>query len=77
VTSTDGVRVTLQPPIGRLTLDRPQAINALTLGMIRGLRAALDAWADDPAVEVVVIDGAGERGLCAGGDIKALRAAVL
>jgi enoyl-CoA hydratase len=77
VFSTDGVRVTLQPPIGRLTLDRPQAINALTLGMIRALRDALDAWAEDPAVRVVVIDGAGERGLCAGADIKALRAAVL
>lgn len=59
--------------LGRLTLNRPKAINALTLEMVRQLHAALDELADDPAVRVVLIDGAGERGLCAGGDIVALQ----
>ncbi len=58
--------------VGHLTLNRPRAINALDLGMIRDLSAALDAWEHDPAVELVVLDGAGERGLCAGGDVRGL-----
>ncbi len=58
--------------LGRLTLDRPEALNAIDLGMIRALAAALQAWRDDPAVRVVLIDGAGDRGLCAGGDVRGL-----
>lgn len=57
---------------GRLTLNRPRAINALDLQMIGLIDDALDAWQHDPAVEVVVLDGAGERGLCAGGDVRSL-----
>ncbi|WP_051804376.1 enoyl-CoA hydratase/isomerase family protein [Streptomyces griseus] len=57
---------------GLLTLDRPRAINALTHPMVRALDAALADWADDPAVATVVLRGAGERGLCAGGDIRAI-----
>ncbi|ARQ71598.1 enoyl-CoA hydratase/isomerase family protein [Streptomyces marincola] len=56
----------------RLTLNRPEALNALTHGMVLALAEALDAWERDPAVETVVLDGAGERGLCAGGDIRAI-----
>lgn len=58
--------------VGRLTLNRPRAINALDVEMLTLLTGALDAWADDPAIDVVLIDGAGERGLCAGGDVRAL-----
>ncbi|MER7761087.1 enoyl-CoA hydratase/isomerase family protein [Streptomyces sp. NPDC097619] len=57
-----------------LTLDRPRALNALTHPMVLRLERALRAWAEDPAVEVVVLSGAGERGLCAGGDIRAIHA---
>ncbi|MFF8278480.1 enoyl-CoA hydratase/isomerase family protein [Streptomyces lateritius] len=57
---------------GFVTLNRPKAINALTHAMVRRIDEALTAWADDPAVETVVIEGAGERGLCAGGDIRAI-----
>ena len=53
----------------RLTLNRPRQINALTLGMVQTVTAALEAARTDDAVEVVVLAGAGERGLCAGGDI--------
>lgn len=58
--------------LGRLTLNRPRAINALDLDMVRQLSAALDAWETDTDVELVVLDGAGERGLCAGGDVRVL-----
>jgi enoyl-CoA hydratase len=56
----------------RLTLNRPKALNALTLDMALPITALLRGWAVDPAVGTVLIDGAGERGLCAGGDIRAL-----
>ncbi|GAA2095459.1 enoyl-CoA hydratase/isomerase family protein [Streptomyces albiaxialis] len=58
--------------LGRITLNRPRALNALTHGMVRRLDAALAGWEQDPAVEAVVLTGAGERGLCAGGDIRAI-----
>jgi enoyl-CoA hydratase len=56
----------------RLTLNRPQALNALTLDMAVTMSALLRAWAEDASVGLVLIDGAGERGLCAGGDLRAL-----
>ena len=56
----------------RITLNRPKALNALTLDMAATMLAQLRAWQDDPAVGAVLIDGAGERGLCAGGDLRAL-----
>ncbi|MFI4976908.1 MAG: enoyl-CoA hydratase/isomerase family protein [Caulobacterales bacterium] len=58
--------------IGRLTLNRPQAIGALTTGMCRTMTAALLEWLGDPAVEAVIIDHAGDRGFCAGGDVRTL-----
>ncbi|WP_328296857.1 enoyl-CoA hydratase/isomerase family protein [Streptomyces sp. NBC_00435] len=57
-----------------ITLNRPRALNALTHPMALRIGGALAAWEDDPAVETVVIAGAGERGLCAGGDIRAIHA---
>jgi enoyl-CoA hydratase len=56
----------------RITLNRPKALNALTLDMAATMTKYLRAWADDPEVGAILIDGAGERGLCAGGDIRAL-----
>ncbi|WP_307041438.1 enoyl-CoA hydratase/isomerase family protein [Agromyces ramosus] len=58
--------------VGHVTLDRPQALNALSYEMIRELTDVFDAWRDDSEVGLVVIDGAGERGFCAGGDIREL-----
>src|SRR5215216_3709682 len=57
---------------GLVTLNRPQALNALTHAMVLELSRALDAWADDPAVTRIVVTGAGERAFCAGGDIRHL-----
>lgn len=57
---------------GILRLNRPKAINALTLEMTRGIAKALDEFAHDAKTAVVILEGAGERGLCAGGDIRGL-----
>ncbi|GLR86000.1 enoyl-CoA hydratase/isomerase family protein [Bradyrhizobium iriomotense] len=57
---------------GVIRLNRPKAINAVTLEMFRDIDKALDRFEADPAVSVVLLEGAGERGLCAGGDIRAL-----
>src|SRR5690348_8329345 len=59
--------------VGRIILNRPQALNALTLPMIRGCAKVLLQWQDEPHVHAVVIEGAGERAFCAGGDVRALR----
>lgn len=57
---------------GVVTLNRPKALNALTLAMVRDLARALDAWEADPAVTRIVVTGAGGRAFCAGGDIRQL-----
>jgi enoyl-CoA hydratase len=57
---------------GIIRLNRPKALNAMTLEMSIGIDAALDRFETDPAIAVVVLEGAGERGLCAGGDIRGL-----
>ena len=57
---------------GIIRLNRPKAINAVTLEMFRDIDKALDQFEADPAVALIVLEGAGERGLCAGGDIRAL-----
>jgi len=57
---------------GIVRLNRPKAINAVTLEMFHDVDKALDAFEADPAVAVILLEGAGERGLCAGGDIRAL-----
>jgi enoyl-CoA hydratase len=72
IVQEDEVIVREQGALRRLTLNRPKALNALTLGMIATMTACLRSWETDPAVGAVLIDGAGERGLCAGGDIRAL-----
>lgn len=57
---------------GRITMNRPKALNALTYPMVGEIAKALRSWMGDPAVELVILDGAGERGLCAGGDVRSL-----
>lgn len=69
---TQDVASRIEGRVGRITLNRPAALHALTLDMCRAMTTALLAWRDDPAVELVLIDHAGERGFCAGGDIRML-----
>jgi enoyl-CoA hydratase len=66
------VDIRVEGHAGRITLNRPKALNALTSDMVQAIDAALVAWADDDAVKLVVVDGAGGRALCAGGDIRML-----
>ncbi len=63
--------------VGHILLNRPRALNALDGTMIDLMAAALAEWRDDPAVHAVVIEGAGGRAFCAGGDIRAVRTASL
>ncbi|WP_248763021.1 enoyl-CoA hydratase/isomerase family protein [Pseudarthrobacter sp. SSS035] len=58
--------------LGIITLNRPKAVNALNAGMVDAMLEQLTAWADDDGVATVLVHGAGERGLCAGGDIVAI-----
>jgi enoyl-CoA hydratase len=58
--------------IATVTINRPQALNALTLANYRQIAPALAAWATDPAVHAVVVRGAGGRAFCAGGDVRAV-----
>ena len=70
---TDDILIRVDGHAGFISLNRPSALNALTLPMVHAMTAALRAWADDAAVKCVVIDHADGRGFCAGGDIAFLR----
>ena len=70
--NTDEVVIRREGRAGRITLNRPKAFNALTLGMVRSIWQTLLDWQKDAAIELVLLDGAGERGLCAGGDVRSL-----
>ncbi|MFF1829233.1 enoyl-CoA hydratase/isomerase family protein [Paenarthrobacter sp. NPDC058040] len=58
--------------LGIVTLNRPRAVNALNAGMVKAMLQQLAAWADDDSIGTVLVQGAGDRGLCAGGDIVAI-----
>lgn len=68
------ILIRLEGRAGRITLNRPEALNALTSDMLRAIDAALEAWRSDPAVALVLIDAAGDRAFAAGGDIRDLYA---
>ena len=69
---SDEVLSRVEDGVGFVTLNRPKAINSLNQGMVDELRAVLAGWERDAAVGAVVLCGAGERGLCAGGDVVAI-----
>ena len=69
---TNDIRFERRGAIGLVTLDRPMALNALTLPMIRAYDPQLAAWTADPGVAAVAMRGAGDRAFCAGGDIRAI-----
>jgi enoyl-CoA hydratase len=72
VADTDDILFGRRGHIGTVLLHRPQALNAFTLGMYRELDPMLRAWANDPEIDAVVIEGAGDRAFCAGGDVRAV-----
>src|SRR5690554_3308057 len=55
-----------------ITLNRPKSLNALMLGMVRTLQYRMDAWAEDLPVGAVLIQGAGDKAFCPGGDVRPL-----
>ena len=61
---------TIRAGVATVTLNRPAALNALTLAMLEGLTAWLDAWERDERVRLIVFRGAGDKAFCAGGDIR-------
>ena len=67
--SSDETSIYRDGGVGRLRLNRPKAVNALTLGMVRSMTDALVEWRDDPSVKLVIIDHLTGRGFCAGGDV--------
>ena len=73
MTSEDTLITRRDGRIARILLNRPRALNALNLDMIRVMTKVLTAWRDDPHVHAVVIEGAGDRAFCAGGDVINLR----
>jgi enoyl-CoA hydratase len=73
MTAEDTVVTSRDGRVGRILLNRPKALNALDLSMIRACAAILETWREDPHVDAVVIEGAGDRAFCAGGDIRTLR----
>jgi len=72
MSSTSDILFARRGAAGIVTLNRAQALNAVTHEMVRALRVTLDAWARDGAVTRVIITAAGERAFSAGGDIRAL-----
>src|SRR5690625_7374426 len=68
----DSVITSVSNGVGRIELNRPKLINALSQDMVGAIDDALSAWRDDDSVSLVLVTGRGERGLCAGGDIKAV-----
>jgi enoyl-CoA hydratase len=72
VDENEDVLVTVVNGIGRITLNRPKAINSLTHPMVTDISTALKTWENDDSVVAVLVSGAGERGLCAGGDVVAI-----
>lgn len=74
---TDSVLKNVTGRTGRLTLNRPKALNSLDLDMVRHVNEALDAWRDDDAVEQVVVVSEHPKAFCAGGDVRQIRDAHL
>lgn len=74
---TDDVLYAQDGHLGRIMLNRPRVINVLNGRMVSSVMAQLESWAQDDTVTAVSIQGAGERGLCAGGDVRVLRTVVM
>jgi enoyl-CoA hydratase len=70
--SDQEVLLEVKGAVGHIVLNRPKALNALTLPMVRLIAPQMEAWAKDKAVKAVVISGAGDRAFCAGGDVAGI-----
>jgi len=66
------INIRIEGRAGRITLNRPSALNALTHEMLTAIEAALDTWINDEAVALVLVDASGDKAFCAGGDVQKL-----
>ncbi|MBU3258463.1 enoyl-CoA hydratase/isomerase family protein [Roseovarius sp. PS-C2] len=69
---SDEINIRKERRAGRITLTRPKALNALSYDMCLAMEDALDAWAADDSVNLVIVDAEGDKAFCAGGDIQKL-----
>lgn len=69
-TTQDDIEFATNKGLAQIHLNRPRALNALTLDTVRAMDPTLRQWIDDPAVHAVFVDGAGDKAFCAGGDIR-------
>lgn len=72
MSSSDEILLEQEGSLGVITLNRPKALNALTLGMYRVFDPQLVRWGEDPGIEALLVRGAGDRAFCAGGDVRAI-----
>jgi enoyl-CoA hydratase/carnithine racemase len=77
MSTEDEIRLAQRGGLMVVTLNRPRALNALSLAMCRTLARGLASWQADPTIHAVLIKGEGERAFCAGGDIRALHAILI
>ena len=63
--------------LGTIILNRPRALNALTMNMIVQMRTRYTEWLSDDGIKAILIKGAGDRAFCAGGDVRAIRQAII
>ncbi len=70
--ATDEILFDRRGALALATLNRPKALNAVTLGMYRAFQPQLTAWAGDPGIRALLLRGAGDRAFCAGGDVRAI-----
>lgn len=71
------IEVSVEGHLGAIALNRPEAINALSAGMIAGVTETLTLWRNEERVRAVLFEGHGPRGFCSGGDVRAVRAMVM
>ncbi len=74
---TDQIKISIEGAVAILRLNRPEAINALNPEMMAAIHEKLSGWAVDDDISLVVLEGEGKRGFCAGGDVRWTRSAVL
>jgi enoyl-CoA hydratase len=70
--TTSDLRATIEGRLGVIVLDRPKALNALSLGMVQALETVLDDWAENPVVDAALIRSSTDRAFCSGGDVRAI-----
>jgi enoyl-CoA hydratase len=74
---TAELEISIDGHLGRISLNRPAAINALSLPMIEGIAGTLERWQADDAIGAVLVEGNGPKGFCSGGDVRAARTQVV